>query len=78
MGASLFSENGDRTLDTIQDKRLNMDFSSSYKITGNLTGYLQVKNLLDTPLRYNDGDRTRTQQIEYYGQTYEVGIRARF
>ena len=29
--------------------------------------------------RYNDGiDRSRVQQLEYYGQTYEFGIRAHF
>ncbi len=78
VGASLFGLNGDRTLDVIQDKKLNLDFSSSYQFTRNLNGYFQVKNLLDTPLRYNDGDHTRTQQIEYYGQTYEAGIRFKF
>ncbi len=79
VGASLFSLNGDRTVDTIQDKRLNLDFSSSYQFTKNLQGYFEVKNLLNTPLRYNDGiDRTRVQQLEYYGQTYEFGLKATF
>lgn len=79
VGASLFSLNGDRTLDTIQDRRLTLDFNSSYQFTKNLQGYFQVKNLLNTPLRYNDGiDRTRVQQLEYYGQTYEFGLKATF
>ncbi len=79
VGASLFSLNGDRTLDTIQDRRLTLDFSSSYQFTKTFQGYFQVKNLLDTPLRYNDGiDRSRVQQLEYYGQTYEFGVRATF
>ena len=79
VGASLFSLNGDRTLDTIQDRRLNLDFSSSYQFTKHVQGYFQVKNLLNTPLRYNDGiDRSRVQQLEYYGQTYEFGLRATF
>ena len=78
VGASLFGLQGDRTLDTIQDKKLNLDFSSSYQVTKNLTAYFDVKNLLNTPLRYNDGDHTRPQQIEYYGQTYEFGVRASF
>jgi TonB-dependent receptor len=79
VGASLFSLNGDRTIDTIQDRRLNLDFSSSYQFTRNVQGYFQVKNLLNTPLRYNDGiDRSRVQQLEYYGQTYEFGLKATF
>ena len=79
VGASLFSLNGDRTVDTIQDRRLNLDLFSSYQFTKHLQGYFQAKNLLNTPLRYNDGiDRSRVQQLEYYGQTYEFGIRAAF
>ncbi len=78
VGPSLFSLNGDRTLDTIQHKKLNLDFNSSYQITKTWTGYFQVKNLLNTPLRYDDGNSSRPQQIEYYGQTYEFGIRAKF
>ncbi len=78
VGGSLFSLNGDRSIDTIQNKKLNLDFSSSYQFTHNWAGYFQVKNLLDTPLRYNDGNASRVQQLEYYGQTYEFGVRATF
>lgn len=78
VGHSLFGLNGDQSLDTIQDNRLNLDFTSSYKFTHNLTGYFNVKNLLDTPLRYYEGATNRPIQREIYGQTYEFGIRARF
>ena len=78
VGPSLFGLSGDRSIDVVQDKRLNLDFTSSYQVTRNVNVYFDVKNLLDTPLRYNDGDRTRPQQIEYYGQTYEFGVRASF
>lgn len=78
VGPSLFGLGGDKSLDTIQAKKFNLDFTSSYQFTRNLTGYFAVKNILDTPLRYCDGNCTRTQQIEYYGQTYEAGIRFRF
>ena len=46
--------------------------------TPNFTIFYQVKNLLNTPLRYNDGSPARTQQIEYYGRTYEGGLRFNF
>ena len=78
VGKSLFGLSGDKTLDTIQDRKLNLDFASSYQFTGNLTGFLNVKNLLDTPLRYDEGDRSHPIQREIYGQTYEAGVRAKF
>ena len=78
VGHSLFGLNGDRSLDTIQDNRLNLDFTSSYKVTHNVTVYFNVKNLLDTPLRYYEGSTNRPIQREIYGQTYEFGMRARF
>ena len=78
VGQSLFGLSGDKALDTIQDRKLNMDFTSSYRFTPNFTGYFNVKNLLDTPLRYFEGDRSHPIQREIYGQTYEAGVRARF
>ncbi len=78
VGASLFGLQGDRSIDTIQHQKLNLDFSSSYQFTKNWSGYFDVKNLLNTPLRYDDGNQSRPQQIEYYGQTFEFGLRARF
>jgi TonB-dependent receptor len=79
VGQSLFGLSGsDKSGDTIQDRKLNLDFTSSYQFTPNWTGYFNVKNLLDTPLRYYQGDRSHPIQREIYGQTYEAGIRAKF
>ena len=78
VGQSLFGLNGDQSLDTHQDEKLNLDFTSSYQINENLTGYFNVKNLLNTPLRYYEGSPSRPIQREVYSQTYEVGLRARF
>jgi TonB-dependent receptor len=78
VGHSLFGLNGDRSLDTIQDRKLNLDFASSYQFTSNWQGYFNVKNLLNTPLSYYEGSRSRPIQREIYGQTYEVGVRAKF
>ena len=76
---SLFSLGGnDKSGDVIQDRKLNMDFTSSYQFTPRLSGYFNVKNLLDTPLRYYLGDRGHPIQREIYGQTYEAGVRAKF
>jgi outer membrane receptor protein involved in Fe transport len=78
VGQSLFGLNGDQSLDTHQDKKLNLDFTSSYQVNQNWTAYFNVKNLLDTPLRYYEGTPSRPIQREIYGQTYEVGVRAKF
>ncbi len=75
---SLFGLGGDQTLDTLQDSRLSLDFGSSYKINRNFTVYFNVKNLLNTPLRYYEGSPNRPIQREFYDATYEGGIRASF
>ncbi|HXA38743.1 MAG TPA: TonB-dependent receptor, partial [Phenylobacterium sp.] len=72
---SLFGLGGDKSLDVLQDKRLTMDFTSSYQINSQLTVYFNAKNLLDTPLRYYEGSANRPIQREFYGQTYEAGVR---
>jgi len=78
IGSSLFSLNGDQSIDTIQSSRLSMDLTASYEVKKDYVLFFGVRNLLDTPLRYVDGRDARTQQIEYYGQTYEGGIRFKF
>ena len=52
-----------------------MDLTASYEISKSYVVFFSARNLLDTPLRYVDGRNARTQQIEYYGITYEGGIR---
>ncbi len=75
---SLFGLNGDPSLDTIQDNKLNLDFTSSYHVNRIWSAYFNVKNLLNTPLRYYEGSTNRPIQREVYGQTYEFGVRAHF
>jgi TonB-dependent receptor len=72
---SLFGLGGDKPLDVIQDQRLTMDFTSSYQIDPRLSVYFNAKNLLNTPLRYYEGDPSRPIQRELYDVTYEAGIR---
>ena len=75
---SLFGLGGDKSLDVIQDKRLTMDLTSSYQVNPRLSVYFDAKNLLDTPLRYYEGSPNRPIQREFYGVTYETGVRAKF
>jgi len=78
VGRSLFGLGGDKSLDTVQDKKLNMDLTGSYQFDKHWTAYFSAKNLTDAPLRYFEGSHDRPIQREFYGQTYEAGVRAKF
>ncbi len=79
VGPSLFGlSKSDKSLDTIQAERLTMDFTSSYQLTPNMNVYFNAKNLLNTPLRYNEGASNRPLQREFYDATYEAGVRVKF
>jgi TonB-dependent receptor len=78
VGPSLFALGGDKSLDTIQDKRLTMDFTSAYEISKNIKVYFNAKNLLNTPLRYYEGASYRPIQREFYDATLEGGVKVKF
>ena len=75
---SLFGLGGDKSLDTLQDDRLTLDFTSSYKFSDHWSAYFNVKNITNDPLRYYEGSSNRPIQREFYDQTYEAGIKAHF
>lgn len=75
---ALFGLGGDKSLDTIEDSRLTLDFTSSYTLTPQVALYVNAKNLTDEPLRYYEGQPNRPIQREFYDRTYEAGVRARF
>ncbi|WP_314105031.1 TonB-dependent receptor [uncultured Stenotrophomonas sp.] len=52
-----------------------LDFSLDYKITDNVSVYLEAQNLLDKPLELYQGVRSRTLQNEEYGRTYALGLK---
>jgi outer membrane receptor protein involved in Fe transport len=75
----LFSLGGSKAFDVIQDARLTVDFTASYRVLPNWTIYFNAKNLTDEPLRFFYGQgRSFPVQREIYDVTYEGGIRARF
>jgi TonB-dependent receptor len=75
---SLFGLGGDKTLDTLQDDRLTLDFTSAYQFDKTWSVYFNAKNLLNTPLRYYEGESDRPIQREFYDATFEAGVRAHF
>jgi TonB-dependent receptor len=75
---SIFGLGGDKALDSIQDNRLTLDFTAAYQINKRFQVYFDAKNLLNTPLRYYEGEPFRPIQREFYDSTYEAGVRMHF
>ena len=75
---SLFGLGGDKSLDTIQDARLTLDFTSSYQFNEHYGLYFDAKNLLNTPLRYYQGSSNLPIQREFYDVTIEGGVRIKY
>lgn len=71
----LFSLGGSKAADTIEDSRLTLDFTSAYEVKPGWQVYLNVKNLLNTPLRFYVYQPSFPIQREFYEQTFEAGIR---
>ena len=69
-----------RALDRYYDAVNYMDLNASYTWGKNykFTIYADAKNLLNQPLRYYQGDKDRTMQMEYYGVKVQAGVKIAF
>ena len=68
---------GSRELDRYYDKVNYLDLNASYtwgKQT-TFTIFAEANNLLNQPLRYYQGDKDRTMQVEYYGVKVNAGVK---
>lgn len=73
MGAEKFF---DRYYDHVNYLDLNMSYTFGKKFK--TTVYAEANNLLNQPLRYYQGTRSRTMQQEYYGVKVNAGVRLNF
>ena len=64
--------------DVYLDHRLTLDYTGSYQATSIVKVYWSVKNITNAPLRYYEGNSDRPIQREYYGQTFEAGVKVKF
>ena len=57
-----------------------LDLNASYTWGKNVkfTVYAQANNLLNQPLRYYQGEKDRTMQVEYYGAKVNAGFKVNF
>lgn len=74
----LFALGGSKATDSIQDDRLTVDFTAGYQVTPNWQVYFNAKNLTNEPLRFYVFQPSFPIQREYYKETFEAGIRAKF
>lgn len=52
-----------------------VDFNGSYKIGNGFSAYFSLNNITDQPLRYFQGVKARTMQMEYYGRRLTFGLK---
>lgn len=70
----------ERQLRRFYDSVNYLDLNASYTWGKNTkyTFYVQANNLLNQPLRYYQGEKDRTMQVEYYGAKLNAGFKVNF
>lgn len=69
----------DGTEDMYKDGYGRLDFKASFDVSQRLTAFFEWQNINNEPLiEFQSGIRNRNTQIETYGQTYMLGLSARF
>jgi TonB-dependent receptor len=61
--------------DRYYDSQFFLDFNASYAFTPKFRIFLELNNLTNQPLRYYQGDRARTMQLEYYRARGLLGLK---
>jgi TonB-dependent receptor len=66
---------GDSFDDRFYDEQTFLDVNASYAITPNLRVFAEGNNLTNQPLRFYQGIRSRTMQMEYYNARFNFGLK---
>ena len=66
---------GEEFEDRYYDEQFFMDFNVSYAFSENLRVFADLTNITNQPLRYYQGIRSRTQQIEFYDRRFTIGLK---
>lgn len=66
---------GDAFGDRYYDDQLFLDANVSYRFGKGIRLFFEANNLTNQPLRYYQGIRTRTAQLEYYQGTFTLGLK---
>ena len=77
-GEALDEVGGDPYEDRYYDEQLFVDLNATYRFSDKLSIFAEAKNLTNQPLRYYQGIRERTMQLEYYNYSWNVGLKFDF
>ena len=73
---SYIDEIGGRAFeDRYYDEQFFLDFNANVSINKNLSLYADLNNITNQPLRYFQGVKSRTMQMEYYGRRLTFGLK---
>ena len=61
--------------DSYYDNQFFLDINASYAINNNWRVFAEAKNLTNQPLRYFQGTSERTMQEEFYGSSFNLGVK---
>jgi TonB-dependent receptor len=67
--------NEDAFFDRYYGKQFFLDANASYVLTSHWRIFGEATNLTNQPLRYYQGIKERTAQLEYYGPRYNIGLK---
>ncbi|MEO5891434.1 MAG: TonB-dependent receptor [Ferruginibacter sp.] len=67
--------NADAFFDRYYSKQFFLDANASYAFTKKIRLFAEANNLTNQPLRYYQGVKERTAQLEYYGPRFNAGIK---
>ncbi|MDA0875018.1 MAG: TonB-dependent receptor [Bacteroidetes bacterium] len=62
-------------LERFYDAVTYLDVNGLYRVNQQLRVFFNANNLLNQPLRFYAGDKDRTYQAEYYGPTFNLGVK---
>ncbi len=78
VGKTLFGAGDGRDTDLYQNARWTADAYAGWTIDPHWNLYFKAKNLTNEKLRFYMGSNDRPVQREFYDQSYELGIKAKF
>lgn len=61
--------------DRYYDEQKFLDLNATYNVTDKIRLFAEAKNLTNQPLRYYQGTKERTMQIEFYQMSWNVGLK---
>lgn len=76
--AFLYQLGADSDLDEYYDEEWRLDLNANFDLTKTVNFYVDVNNILDTPLRFYLGEPSRVKQQEFYSWKARIGCKLNF